>query len=144
MKTSFKITKNKETFELDTIDDLLKTIKEKNIDVNDPEIIFEKITSREINSSVLFLIKDELDMEEIRKKNRIDQDLKQFNSVFMKNDFELPYDFDLVSDIKSEGHIAYLLYKEKFLEGTLIELCLNYGITNDYLEKLIPQLNKDI
>ena len=133
---NFTITKGKVSFTLTNMDEVLETMEEHNIDINDDEVVIKKVVSTDISSNVADLIKSNLEMTEMRTKNRKEHDLKQFSSQFMENDFELPYDFDLVFDIKSKGHLSYIIKSDGFLNDNIHELCLSYGYTSDYLKSL--------
>jgi len=132
---NFQIKAGTVTFDLHSIDDVLKTIKENDLKID--EITILKIVTEDLTSLVSGLLKPESIMEKLRTTSRKENSLKQFDSPFLDNDWELPYEFDLLFDIKSEGHIAYKLSSDGYLSDELEEAALRYGLSDEYLKGLL-------
>jgi len=127
-------TENKIFDNLEDLDTVISIMKKYNLSTD--TVTIDKCVSKNINSIIEGLMKSSYTMEELRNNNRKEHNLKQFNSQFMYKDSELPYDFDLLFDIKCEGNIAYLLQRDGFITQDLEELCLDYGYTTEYLQSL--------
>lgn len=85
----------------------------------------------DVTDMVKNLMVSETDLEALRNKHFG----KKFQSAYLDEDYELPYTFDLLYDIKSVGHLAY-----KFIHDgesrKLLALALEHGITEDFMRSL--------
>ena len=122
-------------FDLESMEDVISTIEANNLNIDN--ITVTKIISEDITSFVKNLVKPKEAQEKLRKKMRDEYNLSQFDSAFLENDWELPYEFDLLFDIKSEGHIAYKLSNDGFIDDELEEFALQYGLSIEYLDGLL-------
>lgn len=64
---------------------------------------------------------------------------KEFSSYYAENDMTLPYDFDLLYDIKTEAELLTYLHGDGpnliCSEDELMSTAISYGYTMEYLEK---------
>ena len=129
-KVSFLIRQGVVRFDASTLDEVQTIVK--NDIVKNIDFVVEEVVTRDITKRVHLLMQDGLTMKEIRDKDH----KENFNSQYVDNDWALPYTFDLLFDIKSEGEIANMLKVDGFLSDDLMDLCLTHGLTVEYLRGL--------
>jgi len=138
-KIVFQVKQGAVTFDAFSMDEVIHIVRD-NL-VSDIPFVVEQLEITNITDIVKNMMKDNFTMSEIREKIRKEFNLNQFDSAYMDNDWELPYSFDLMFDIKSEGEIAHKLQNDGFLNDSLLEMALENGYSLEYLKNI--HLNQD-
>ena len=131
MRETFTITQAEKSHTVKTYDEIIEIVD--NLSQVDPFIIEHNVVT-DVTESLIETLKAKISMEEIRRKNRLHY--HKFSTDYLDEDWPLISSFDLFFDIKTEGHLAYVLKKEGPFSEDLMNMCLKNGLTMSYLSNL--------